>query len=194
MLCTGKSVRAMPTMRLQVPAGVSEDAAREALTLLARHREVLRRISDLLAEPRNAIGPDVLAQLGRVEELWRRIESRWGLLDADQVTRLTGGNPAKARSHVANLRRRKGLLGVRRHGSSALRYPGFQFTHGGSVRPEWARAAEVLVAAGWTSEEIVLWAGAPTGWLDGETPLEVLDTDPDAVVEAARTIAAGISA
>lgn len=179
----------MPTIEVRIPDDVSADAAQEAVTLLARHHDLLRRISDTLAEQTAPAAPAIVAQLARAEELWRTAEARYGLLDADQVARLTGGNPAKARAHTANLRRRKGLLAVTRHGR--LAYPGFQFTPEGGLRPGWREITRVFTEAGWTPEEITLWAVAPTGWLDGQVPADLYDADTDAVMAAARTVAAG---
>lgn len=182
----------MTTFTMDLPEGVSADDARDAVALLASHAGVLRRLSGALAEEPTPTAPPVLAQLGRVDASWRAVESRWGLLTPAEVTLLTGGNPQHARSHTANLRRRHGVLAIARHGG--LRYPGFQFADNGGVRSTWATVAGVLTEAGWSAEEIVLWAAAPTGWLDGRVPLEVLDDEPETVLAAARQVAEGTSA
>lgn len=51
---------------------------------------------------------------------------------------------------------------------------------------------EILVKAGWSRRESVMWCSAPTGWLTGRArPVDVIDTDPDAVLHAARMMALG---
>lgn len=53
-------------------------------------------------------------------------------------------------------------------------------------------AVSILVEAGWTRREAVMWCSAPTGWIPGRArPVDVIDTDPDAVLHAARMMALG---
>jgi hypothetical protein len=181
----------MTTVQMDLPAGISKDDAERVVAMLTEHQGMLTRLSRALAEEDTAVAPAVVSQLARVEDLWRTIEATWGLLSAADVTALTGGNPQKARAHTANLRRRHGVLAVTRRGQS--RYPGFQVADD-KVRPVWAETFKTLTDAGWTPEEVTLWAVSPTGWLDGRAPVDVADADPEAVSEAVRVVANGTAA
>lgn len=112
-----------------------------------------------------------------VAALWRAIDARWGLWDADEVTRHTGSPPPADAVAVTR--------------PDGVRYPGFQFASDGTVSPEWGHVAAILTAAGWSADDIVLWAASPTGWLNGRVPVDVLASDPAAVAAAARTVAEG---
>lgn len=50
----------------------------------------------------------------------------------------------------------------------------------------------ILVEAGWSHRAAVAWCLTPTGWLpDRARPVDLIEIDPEAVLEAARTIALG---
>lgn len=180
----------MTTVHVEVPEGVSREAVERLTGRLLKNEDLMVRIMKALADSPDPVGPGVLAQLGRLEQHWRSIETRYGLLSVSDVAGLGGGDPAK-RHRVSNLRRRSGLLGVSRGG--ALRFPGFQFKDA-RVRPEWAALAEPLLAAGWSEGDVLLWFAAPTGWLDGAVPADLLDSDPDGVRQVVAHAAAGCGA
>lgn len=108
------------------------------------------------------------------------------MLDGTEVATLTGNRPEAARDAIANLRRRKGLTGVKRLG--ALRYPGFQFVDGGDgtlvVAPAWTRLRGRLAPAQWSDADLLAWAAAPTAWLDGRSPAEEIQEHPGDVTAA----------
>lgn len=49
-----------------------------------------------------------------------------------------------------------------------------------------------LLDAGWAPDDVWLWFGAPTGWLDGRVPADVITADPAAVREAVTQVAQGL--
>lgn len=116
-------------------------------------------------------------------ERWRTIEAKWGLYTAAEVAKLVGGRPEAARALTGNLRRRKGLTGVKRLG--ALRYPGFQFVanHDGSlgVAPAWSQLKQMLAPAQWSDADLLAWTAAPNAWLDGRSPAEEIQAHPTVV-------------
>lgn len=181
----------MSSIQVPVPRGLDPQTARHVVQQLLDHQALLTRVSKALADEHTPIGPGVLAQLGRVDRMWRSVEDTYGLLTREQVTQITGGNPEKAKSHVTNLRRRSGLLGVVREG--ALRFPGFQISRG-RVRQDWSTLTGQLLAAGWNESDVLLWFVAPTGWLDGQAPAELLDAEPEAVARAVGEVAKGPAA
>ena len=68
------------------------------------------------------------------------------------------------------------------------RFPGFQFGEDGRPRPVIAQVLTVLGQrlSGW---ELALWFTGSNGWLVGERPVDVLDSDAELVVEAAGHLA-----
>lgn len=58
-------------------------------------------------------------------------------------------------------------------------------------RPDVDEVVTPLRDAGWTEDDIRLWVGSPTGWLDGRIPVEILDSDRRAVAEAVQQVALG---
>lgn len=50
----------------------------------------------------------------------------------------------------------------------------------------------ILVEAGWTRREAMMWCSSPTGWIPGRArPVDAIETDPEAVLHAARMMALG---
>lgn len=118
----------------------------------------------------------------RIDRLWGQIDSEWGLLTAEQVTQRTG---TPATLHL--------LLGVERvgpEGEPEPRYPAFQLDTEGRVRPVVLHVADIFRREGWTDPAILLWLATPTGQLPrGQRPVDLLDTDPDRVLDAAEQTA-----
>ena len=71
------------------------------------------------------------------------------------------------------------------------RFPAFQFDHEGQPLPAIKRVLDALggTLGGW---EIALWFTAPSGYLEGSRPVDLLRRDPDEVVAAAAYEAAGL--
>jgi hypothetical protein len=126
------------------------------------------------------MGQGVVAQRRRMEDMWRRIEKKHGLLTGDEIERSTGIGRAQIKA--------SGALAVTRGGVPV--FPGFQF-FGGGVRPGWKELTRPLLDAGWSSSEVLVWFCAPTGWLGGRVPVEVLDTCPEDVRTAVSQVALG---
>ena len=177
------------TVAVDIPAVLDADRTRRWLQDLVGQRAAVARLRADLGGQDHPPGPGVMAQIGRLEAAWRDIERRFGLLSAEELARLSGAAPASVRTWVHNQRRRHGLLAVRRGGRNV--FPGFQFTATGRPQPWLRDVTAPLLAAGWSEEAVLLWLAAPTGWLSGQTPLEVLDTDPDRVRRAVAAAAAG---
>lgn len=180
------------SVRVDVPAGVDLAEAKTAIEralkeVLARHE-----VRDALAKAETAMGPGQAAQLALREERWRQVEATWGLLTAAEVATLTGAKPEGASAKVSNLRRRNGLLGIKRGG--VLRYPGFFFvdgTKGASVvAPAWSQLKEMLAATGWSEADTIAWVAAPNVWLEGRSPAQEIQHEPDQVTPALARAAA----
>jgi hypothetical protein len=125
--------------------------------------------------------PRVL-QLHRQAELRADFLRRFETLTSAGVAAL-GGSSARNSSALANRWKKEGKIfavGVGR----ADRFPAFQFGDDGKPLPVVAEVIEAFDGeSGWT---VALWLAAPSGWLNGLAPVDVLRTDPAGVAEAAR--------
>jgi hypothetical protein len=83
--------------------------------------------------------------------------------------------------------RREGSLFALTH-QDATYVPGFQLDEKGHPRPAVAQVIELL---GDTTSEwgLALWFAAANGWLDGKRPVDLLDSAPEDVIEAAERAA-----
>lgn len=137
----------------------------------------------------------VVVQRRRVDELWREIIERWGVLTVEQVAEATGLDVDQfgdSFGHISG----HGLLGAWHEGR--LAFPVWQFAARApgeamsGVHPQWVLVQGPLTAAGWSPEEVLLWAASPSGRLDGGArPADLLDDDPASAIQAAIDAADG---
>lgn len=171
---------------VRAPGGLG--AVSGLLESLAAREDVLRHVTDTVANQPVPIGPATAAQIALVDQTWRGIESRYGALDAGRYAELVGASPT-SRS-VASKAKAKGLVGYRR--GRRILYPGFQFDERG-LRPGWNDIVGPLRDAGWDDEDIVLWLAAPHAVLSRRSPVEALDDgDRGLVLDVVRDATAGV--
>jgi hypothetical protein len=94
------------------------------------------------------------------------------------------GSQATNRSALASSWRAAGRVLAIEWNSSTL-FPAFQFDARVQPRPTVAAVLTHLRAAGLSDWQQALWFNTATGWLDDRRPVDLLDTDPTAVVDAA---------
>jgi hypothetical protein len=122
-----------------------------------------------------------------VLQAWRNAEARaslvreFGVLTGQQVADLAGSR-AINRAALASRWKRKGRIFSVDFRGEAL-YPAFQFDKG-QPRPVIARIVRVLGSRG-SEWQLALWLTSSVGWLDGQRPVDLLETNPEAVAEAA---------
>ncbi len=170
----------MAQVTIDVPEGLSTAEAVRVATEALVSRATTGLVGGVLARSDLPVGPGLLAQAALHDEAWRRIADEYGLLSADEVTLLTGGNRDKATSHTSNLRLRKRLAGVKRGGKTL--YPGFQFTDPDAgpadVAPAWTALVDALAPAQWPPADVLMWAASPNSWLDGARPADEIRKHP----------------
>jgi hypothetical protein len=135
--------------------------------------------------------PAMLQQVNRNARAHAELADEFGLLSSTAVaeranSRSLASNPAA----LANRWRSEGkVFTVDLDG--AQRFPGFQF---GATGKPLRVIAQVLAAVGdrLSGWELALWFTGSNGWLGGMRPVDVLDSDPELVVEAAGRLAAEI--
>ena len=154
-----------------------------AVRRFARKQERDEKVISLLLEgvKPGVMGLEHMLQLRRQAAARESFLRDVGLLDSSEVGELLGSE-ARNRSAMASRLKREGkLFAVTFRGADL--YPAAQIVDGepSSAIPE---ILEVFTCdSPWT---VAVWLNAPSGWLDGEKPIELLATDPDRVVRAAH--------
>jgi hypothetical protein len=166
------------------------DFSRDILTyanaldhLVRERRSFERMVEAMLPETLLPTSPAVL-QARRNAEARLALISEFGLLGSGDIAQLAGSR-AKNRASLAHRWKQEGrLFSVNYKGASL--FPAFQFDEQGRPRPV---ISEVIRTLGSKSREweLALWFIGNTGWLDGERPVDLLESDPEAVAEAARS-------
>lgn len=133
--------------------------------------------------PFATIADNMEQSIAATENAWRELENECGLLSSLEVSALLGSKSPN-RSFASEQRSKGKLIAVKRPGG--LRYPGFQFdVREQTIRPIMAELISVAGEAGRSEASLALWMSLPTGYLDGDCPVDHL-SNPQEVVEAAR--------
>ena len=121
------------------------------------------------------------AQLARLMETF---EHHGGLLRCDQMVHLMRKFGDQPMSRLARWIASREIVTVTRH--CALFVPMFQFDS--CVMEPQPRCRDTVLELGgaMVDEEVAVWFASPNSWLGGALPVEMLERDPDCVVEAAR--------
>lgn len=141
----------------------------------------LERLIDALSPAVDVPTPPVLEQARQEALLRSRLLSEFGACTAQQLAELSGSTAAN-RSQLAYAWRKEGRIFAVTHRGTPW-YLGFQFDDDGRPLPV---IADVLAALrGWPEWEIAAWFVRENGVLDRRRPVDVLRTNPAAVVRAA---------
>lgn len=159
----------------------------------AAHVDTAELIEALMPRPLAVPPPAAVLQARRNAEARTALLREFGALRSADVAELAGSR-ARNRAALANRWRAEDRVLAVSVGDELL-YPGFQFTSEGRPHPTVARALRALRTTPERSDwQAALWFAAPTGWLGGRRPVDLLDEDPEAVIEAAEREAAPIAA
>ena len=158
-----------------------------ALVATARHENIEARVTQLL---RAVAPPDPLADVelkiaeGTVD-LRREFLERVPVLTSTQLHE-GAGFPGNNPSQTGLRWRKQGKLFSINHGGREL-YPAFQLGPDGRPLPIVAELLEILARdADRTEWDNALWFAGESGWLDGKTPMELLQSEPELVKQAAE--------
>jgi Protein of unknown function (DUF2384) len=158
----------------------------------AQGRQLTELIEALRPQHREFPAPAALLQARRNAEARDALLGEFGGLRSAEVAELAGSRAAN-RAALANRWRAEGRLVAVPVGDELV-YPGFQFGADGRPHPTVGAAlAELRRQPGLSDWQAALWFASPTGWLGGRRPVDLLDTEPDAVAEAARREASEIA-
>lgn len=166
-------------------------AIEEFVRSVARDLRQSEKILEVLMEE---VGSGVLeeshaVQLQRLAAARSRFLAEFPTLTSQEIAELNGSRASNsaALAHRWKAAGRIFALNVAR----VDRYPAFQLGEDGKPLPVIARILEVMAdEEPWT---IALWFVSNSGWLKGKRPVDLLRTQPDAVVDAARRATAPLS-
>lgn len=120
------------------------------------------------------------------EDVAHRQARRLDLAHGEFLQELGGPALAELQGDLDRWRREGRIFAVTHRDATYV--PGFQLDEKGHPRPAVARVIQLL---GDTTSEwgLALWFAAVNGWLDGKRPVDLLDSAPEEVVEAAERAA-----
>ena len=107
------------------------------------------------------------------------------LLDAEQVHALYGSSAKNRAALAARWRSDRKLFAIEHHGR--LLYPAFQFDEVGRPKAVIGRILKAL-GLGTGPWQTAIWFTTPNSWLDRRRPLDLLESEPDRVIDAADDV------
>lgn len=171
----------------QAEAQELADALSTATTALRRRGSAVESILQALLPPGSLdVTHAVTAQVHREAEARLSLAEEFGLLSGARVAELASSRASNPSALASRWRKERRIFGVEAEG--AIRYPGFQFDANGRPRPLVGKVMETFddQLSPW---ELALWFTSANGWLGGIRPVDVLDSDPDTVLNAAGQLA-----
>lgn len=127
-------------------------------------------------EPSGGLPPDLAALRARLLQTAHETP--------ESLSRLRGETADVTRAWLDRSLAAGTIFDVPHDGQAVL--PAFQFDPAGAVRPESAAVVQQLRAVGLDGWQLWEWMCAPTGWLDGDVPAELLEENPAEVRTAAQ--------
>jgi len=149
----------------------------------------MERMIEAMLPPLSVLLPSSVAalQARRNAEARSSLVRELGALTSTQVAELAGSR-ASNRAALANRWKQEGRI-FSVVDVWAKHYPAFQFDTEGRPRPVIAEIIRSLGSKS-TDWELALWFTTNVGWLDGQRPVDLLESDPATVAEAAESEAA----
>jgi len=156
----------------------SESVIATAVADAQRFATVLEDVTPSAVPP-----PSWFAQLRRIGVERGAILSEFGALDSDEVAEFAGSQAQNRRSTAHRWQEKGRIFSVHHHGRTI--FLGFQFD--GETREPKPAVAEVLqelpaAMRGWL---IASWWTTPIDLLEWKRPVDLLDSDPEKVIEMA---------
>lgn len=126
--------------------------------------------------------PNLVMAVAQQERRHDALAAEFGLLTSAEVGERMGSRAAAKRNAAAAARSEGRLVAIRR--GRYLLYPGFQFDESG-IRPVIAELRHLADRHGWPEASLIEWIMAPTTYLGGKRPVDVLG-DPALVTRVAE--------
>lgn len=156
--------------------------------MVLQRRQFQRMIEAMLPDTPVPTPPAVL-QARRNAAAREELLSEFGLLSSADIASLAGSR-AKNKASLANRWKQEGRIFSVSHQGLAL-FPAYQFDEKGQPLPVIAQILSTLgrQSRGW---EFALWFTSSNGWVDGRRPVDLLESEPEEVAQAAEREAEGL--
>jgi len=153
--------------------------------LVAHGRAVDGLVEALMPAGLSVPTPAAVLQARRNAEARSALLTEFGALRSQDVADLAESR-ATNRAALANRWRTENRVVAVPVGDELL-YPGFQFNSEGKPKPAIGPTIDLMRSDPHTTDwQMALWFVTPTSWLGARRPVDLLDEDPDAVINAAR--------
>ncbi len=153
--------------------------------LVAHGRAGDRLIDALMPESIAVPTPAAVLQARRNAEARSALLAEFGALRSQDVADLAESRASNRAALASRWRTENRVIAV--PVGDELLYPGFQFNAEGKPKPAIGGTIDLLRSDPHTTDwQMALWFATPTSWLGGIRPVDLLDEDPDAVIDAAR--------
>lgn len=166
-----------------VPLSDPDSPARSWTAIAQNMEQSIHALGPALAQIETPVSPQLARSAAATETAWRELEAEFGLLSSREVSKLVGSKSPN-RSYASEQHSKGRLIAVKRPGG--FRYPGFQIDREGhTIRPVISDLIHLAKVAGRSEASLALWMTSPTGYLDGDRPVDRF-SQPDKLVEAAE--------
>ncbi|MDT0136252.1 hypothetical protein [Acidovorax sp. PRC11] len=166
-------------------ANVSSVASSMFDVLLQRHdNESLERLAEVLV-PRAPVAPRLLKEAAMWVKARRAVLDSGDWLTAAQIAELAGLSRVNPSTQPNKWKRQGAIFAIHHNGVDY--FPGFGLDPGSQFRPVKA-LAKVIEAFGGHKDGwgMAYWFHSDNGFLGGQRPQDLLATEPERVIEAAR--------
>lgn len=150
-----------------------------------RRREEMQQMQDMIGAmmPRTAVPlPVQVLQARRNADGRQELFKEFGALTSAEIGEMAGSKSPNRAALAHKWKSDRRIFAVPHQGVNY--FPGFQFSKDGQPLPVIAAILAVL-AERRSAWGLALWFTSRTGWLGDRRPVDLLESEPDAVVEAA---------
>lgn len=154
--------------------GAGAIGERELAEAETRAKRTVAALGESLAAAHIAAPPALARAAQARENLTTAVDREFGLLTSAEAGAAMGSRSSAKRNLAAATRKAGRLLGLPRGGYVV--FPGFQFDEHG-VRPVIAKLIELGTRYDRTESGLIWWLMAPTTYLNGRRPVDVIDDE-----------------
>lgn len=156
-------------------ASLAEVETPHGILSAIKHQLSVRELTQFLERAAVSVSPAEARVAQATENLWRDIETEFGLWTSTEVATFVGAKSSN-RTFASSRRSRGALMGVVRRNSYV--YPGFQFdpeTH--EVYPWVKPLLDCARKSDYSDRDVILWMVRSTSYLSGARPVDYRDED-----------------
>ena len=148
----------------------------------SRARNTAAALGQAIDAAHIAASPSTARAVQARHNLYETIEREFGLLTSTEAGKRMGSRSTEPRNLALTAHKKHTILAIPR--GKYLHFPGFQFDERG-LRPVIAELLQLAREHQRTEPGLVQWLVAPTTYLDGRRPVDIIDS-PEELLDVAR--------